>query len=207
MTNKVVFVARKYGGSRLGPDRMNCYIESALGALQKKGVNQITGEEQQPNLELETKLQKAIERRYRYLGNPNAQPNQQLQESQESIDSTQLKNHRESQSAGTRGSTGRRYNSAPRRSRPSYSRPRNVTRPYQQNYRQNGRPSNVIRGTRLTTQNPTTSRGSYSNSHRSPQEHFEHQSATRYEQYLNDLEKYSQQVKFKFSNPQYIGKN
>ena len=55
LENIVIFVARKYGGFKLGADCINCYVEAALNAVQKLG--------HQVNLEIEDKVKKTVERR------------------------------------------------------------------------------------------------------------------------------------------------
>ena len=39
--NKVIFVARRYGGQKIGPERFQCYLDAAISALEKSKYNEI----------------------------------------------------------------------------------------------------------------------------------------------------------------------
>ena len=46
LKNRVIFVARRYGGARLGMDRFQCYLSAALGACNNDSFNTILNIEQ-----------------------------------------------------------------------------------------------------------------------------------------------------------------
>ena len=41
LENRVIFVARRYGGVRMGPTRFECYVEAAKGAVQANPFNEV----------------------------------------------------------------------------------------------------------------------------------------------------------------------
>ena len=70
LPNMVIFIARKYSGVKLGPNRIPSYVEAALNSLQKLTEMNPDGGKK-INKELELKLRKAVERRDREAVNTN----------------------------------------------------------------------------------------------------------------------------------------
>ena len=64
LSNRTVFIARKYGGTKLGPERLTCYTEAAINAIQKAPHNTITDEQQEINADMEARLQVAYEQKH-----------------------------------------------------------------------------------------------------------------------------------------------
>ena len=221
MTNRVVFVARKYGGSKLGPDRMNCYIESAVNVLQKTALNPITGQEQKLDLTLETRLSNAFARHYRQFSNVTSE--QHVDESQESHQSeaSNTAQKRVPTTKFKRGQPNRRrgnqrYNSRSRGgpSRGATDRSLGSRRPMRSH--NTAMPSSLPRNPVADPRGSLNLRASpYSTQRMNYPRHQYHQisphkispmghSETRYEQYLQDLEYHHSKKHFNFSNPQYI---
>ena len=56
LKNRVVFVARRYGGIRMGMDRFECYVDAARSAFQLNAYNTVLGLNQQLNSDFKVDL-------------------------------------------------------------------------------------------------------------------------------------------------------